>query len=60
MVALVTDKDMTTHHFGAAVGDVLNGPLMRGWHPLSESVPVRRPVGSENVRYDRHDLLKIS
>ncbi|MEN6431334.1 MAG: hypothetical protein ABFD06_00335 [Smithella sp.] len=59
MIAVIARKDMSTHQHGAAVDDVLNSPPMRGWHPLAESVPVRRPVSPENIRDVGHDLLKI-
>lgn len=60
MVAMIARKDMPAHHLGAAVGDILHSPPMRKWHTMAESVTVRRPVDTEDVRYVRHDCLKIS
>lgn len=51
---------MAAHHLGTAIGDILNGLPMRGGHTPAEPVPVGRPVGPENIRYARHDCLKIS
>lgn len=60
MIAVNADEGMTAHDFRPAVDDICNCLPMTRQDGLIESFPVRSPVGPENIRYDRHDCLKIS